>query len=76
MRRNVSVEVTRSVYDEFLRELVREGYEVREQETGWDSELIFVMGPDGKETSVAERCNGRCEIYPVMFAAPGGNPPY
>jgi hypothetical protein len=64
------------VYNNFLEELAREGYEVRVEQTGFDSELIYVMGPDGEETSIAERCNGRCEIYPVMFAAPGGNPPY
>lgn len=76
MRRNVAIEVTRTAYEEFIKELKREGYEVTMEQTGPESELYYVRDPNGADISIAERSNGRCDVYPAAFAAPGGNPTY
>lgn len=76
MRRQVAIEITKSAYDDYIRELEREGYEVACVTTGFDSEYYQVKSPDGTLISVAERCNGRCEVFPASFAEKGGNAPY
>lgn len=76
MRRNVAIEVTKSAYDGYIQELQKEGYEVTKEQTGPESEIFYVRAPNGADIAVAERCNGRCDVYPAAFAEKGGNAPY
>jgi hypothetical protein len=76
MRRNVGIPVDRTAYDAFVEELQREGYETTVEKTSPTDHLLYVRSPEGADVSIAEVHRGVCTIYPVMFAAPGGNPPY